>query len=490
MYKETSKHAVFAPYFGSEPGLFFALARIGEMASAVATSTASTRPSPRPADPRNWTNADVLRWLIDADQKQHVPAFIRHNVTGPLLVELLSRADGPDSLSALLARQPGENERTSGSQNPEAIEGLVRLMKKQLLHTRRTTQRTTQEDAQRINGWTFGTDQMIYNEYLEDEQLWHRSMCARDQLQQKKALFSMTSLLVSTLTTFLSVILVSIESGDSGTEDTTGVLKLVLGIIVAGFAGLLATLAGVAKVYDFEGRQDAWNEWCAGQSIPRINYEHLMDELQLHPSQRSRSYAEWMHEYNRKVREPCSAGTKRPDEPPGAWEETLTQIARQQPEIWRKFFAPFYDIRYNGESFCNPDQSERARFPDRYLLISADRYLQRCHSAYEVPWWAWWLHTLSKPLGGRMVTFDPIVDNEEHVKALNDSSLVKGNFKDYWEDAYDKERSGKGSMHTGASEIDSQAAEAAAKAKAAEEAKAAEQARVANEKTLLLVVNP
>ena len=88
------------------------------------------------------------------------------------------------------------------------------------------------------------------------------------------------------------------------------------------------------------------------------------------------------------------------------------------------------------------------------------------------------------------MTFDPIVDNEEHVKALNDSSLVKGNFKDYWEDAYDKERSGKGSMHTGASEIDSQAAEAAAKAKAAEEAKAAEQARVANEKTLLLVVNP
>ena len=49
-----------------------------------------------------------------------------------------------------------------------------------------------------------------------------------------------------------------------------------------------------------------------------------------------------------------------------------------------------------------------------------------------------------------MVTFDPIVDNEEHVKALNDSSLVKGNFKDYWEVAYDKERSGKGSTHTGA----------------------------------------
>ena len=53
-----------------------------------------------------------------------------------------------------------------------------------------------------------------------------------------------------------------------------------------------------------------------------------------------------------------------------------------------------------------------------------------------------------------MVTFDPIVDNEEHVKALNDSSLVKGNFKDYWEVAYDKERSGKGSTHTGASETD------------------------------------
>eukprot|EP00964_Phaeocystis_antarctica_P160364 scaffold131917_cov72-Phaeocystis_antarctica.AAC.3 len=404
------------------------------MASAVATSTASTRPSPRPADPRNWTNAEVLHWLIDADQKQHVPAFIRHNVTGPLLVDLLSRADGPGSLSALLARQPGESERTSGSQNPEAIEGLVRLMKKQLLHTRRTTQRTTQEDAQRINGWTFQADQMIYNEYLEDEQLWHRSMCARDQLQQKKALFSMTSLLVSTLTTFLSVILVSIESGDSGAEDTTGVLKLVLGVIVAGFAGLLATLAGVAKVYDFEGRQDAWNEWCAGQSIPRLSYEHLMDELQLHPSQRSKSYAEWMDAYNREVREPCSAGPKRPDEPPGAWEETLTQIARQQPETWRKFFAPFYYILYNGEIFRKAPK--------------------RCHSAYEVPWWAWRLHTLSKLLGGRMVTFDPIVDNEEHVKALNDSSLVKGNFKDYWEVAYDKERSGKGSTHTGASETD------------------------------------
>ena len=396
------------------------------MASAVATSTASTRPSPRPADPRNWTNADVLRWLIDADQKQHVPAFIRHNVTGPLLVDLLSRADGPDSLSALLARQPGESERTSGSQNPEAIEGLVRLMKKQLLHTRRTTQK----DAQCINGWTFQADQMIYNEYLEDEQLWHRSMCARDQLQQKKALFSMTSLLVSTLTTFLSVILVSIEGGDNGKEDRTSVLKLVLGLVVAGFAGLLATLGGVAKVYDFEGRQDAWNEWCAGQSQPRISYEHLMDELQLHPSQRSMSYAEWMDQYNRQVREPCSAGTKRPDEPPGAWEETLTQIARQQPETWRKFFAPFYYILYNGEIFRKAPK--------------------RCHSAYEVPWWAWRLHTLSKLLGGRMVTFDPIVDNEEHVKALNDSSLVKGNFKDYWEVAYDKERSGKGSTHTGA----------------------------------------
>ena len=51
-------------------------------------------------DSSGWSNSDVLRWLIDEDQKQFIPAFLQHNVTGAQLKRMLSSKDHADDLAS------------------------------------------------------------------------------------------------------------------------------------------------------------------------------------------------------------------------------------------------------------------------------------------------------------------------------------------------------------------------------------------------------
>ena len=48
-----------------------------------------------PARPpiHQWTNADCIRWLLDTDLKQFVPAFARNGITGAILARLEDHND-------------------------------------------------------------------------------------------------------------------------------------------------------------------------------------------------------------------------------------------------------------------------------------------------------------------------------------------------------------------------------------------------------------
>ena len=50
-------------------------------------------------NPSCWSNSEVLRWLIDVDQKQFIPAFLQHNVTGAMLEQMLPGEVAQDSLT-------------------------------------------------------------------------------------------------------------------------------------------------------------------------------------------------------------------------------------------------------------------------------------------------------------------------------------------------------------------------------------------------------
>ena len=241
-----------------------------------------------------------------------------------------------------------ESDRSNSSDSSTRYAGLIRQLEKRLLWPKGGQKRKSAEEKEHINGWTFQADQRIYTEYFKNEQAWLRCLCARDQLRQKKAFISVTSLLLSTTMTFISVMAVSVDAEDNGEESETGPLTLGLGITQAVLALLLTIMAGIPKVFGFDSRMQAWDQYCAAQSVPRTASDELLEELQLPPAQR-KPYSEWTLLWRAQVQNPRSVASMRPIEPPAVWEATLAKIARRQPEQWEMHFAPFYDARYRGD---------------------------------------------------------------------------------------------------------------------------------------------
>ena len=95
-------------------------------------------------------------------------------------------------------------------------------------------------------------------------------------MRQKKAFISVTSLLLSTTMTFISVMAVSVDAEDNGEESETGPLTLGLGITQAVLALLLTIMAGIPKVFGFDSRMQAWDQYCAAQSVPRTASDELL----------------------------------------------------------------------------------------------------------------------------------------------------------------------------------------------------------------------
>ena len=363
-----------------------------------------------------------------------------------------------------------ESDRSNSSDSSTRYAGLIRQLEKRLLWPKGGQKRKSAEEKEHINGWTFQADQRIYTEYFKHEQAWLRCLCARDQLRQKKAFISVTSLLLSTTMTFISVMAVSVDAEDNGEESETGPLTLGLGITQAVLALLLTIMAGIPKVFGFDSRMQAWDQYCAAQSVPRTASDELLEELQLPPAQR-KPYSEWTLLWRAQVQNPRSVASMRPIEPPAVWEATLAKIARRQPEQWEMHFAPFYDARYRGDGLDSQregvdrqreeedrQREEEDRQIDSRLKENAGSIRSRAghpvQKVQTVPWWAWKVDEICYLLSlESFVYFDPIENSAQLVEALNKSSRVQGNLEDYWRNQYQAEQSGRGSMQVGSMQV-------------------------------------
>ena len=166
-------------------------------------------PSTKVVNPSCWSNSEVLRWLIDKDQKQFIPAFLQHNVTGALLKQMLS---GEVAQVSLIDDSTVLNLRTVASTvastvapgelaRQEQLAGLESLLRVKFALPVRSAVAETQTQPDMYKGWSYEREKDIWVRTLTITCERHRALILQAQLKDKNALQQVMTLFLSTLTT-------------------------------------------------------------------------------------------------------------------------------------------------------------------------------------------------------------------------------------------------------------------------------------------------
>ena len=295
-------------------------------------------------NPSCWSNSEVLRWLIDVDQKQFIPAFLQHNVTGALLKQMLSgevvaqdsRTDG----STILDLRTVASEELANS-----LAGLESLLRVKFALPARPAAAETQPDM--YNGWSYEREKDIWVRTLTISCERHRAMILQVQLKKKHAHLEVWTLVLSTLTTFLSAFATASAVGadsDPSTDFTlwTIPLQTLLTTLVLVLSFFITIFSGWSKVFSYESRLKGWDNFFAKhpeqEETPALGkLQENFVQLAPAPKDRSLSYDEFMQEFD-----PWTKAIEWPKLDPRDWRSTLTHIAKYYPEIWDSLFVHYY----------------------------------------------------------------------------------------------------------------------------------------------------
>jgi len=326
-------------------------------------------PTPLP-DPQRWTNQQVLRWLLQVDQKQFLAPFVLNNVTGAVLLEALEAAPAPSVTLSQLAGDPPELQLAG-------LRGLAKQLQK--------ASPASEAAGADTKGWSFDNELTELNYFFGvelDRQRAHRIL---KHLKAMKEHVAILTLLLSTATTIVSVVGSSLTASDDSAT--------ALSYVTTGLSSAATLLAGFSRIYDYDKRLKEVQDYISGYCD---EYTGLLEQLLLPPHARD-SYSEWSA---RKKQRFESETQRAPEVDPDVWEDTLRQIARKQPETWRSLFAIAYHISWPG----SPKLSSLK--PNAKLMSEPSN----------VPRWAWWLG---------LVEFEPIFsDHARTARAMNQWSGV------------------------------------------------------------------
>ena len=320
----------------------------------------------------SWTNSDVLRWLIDHDEKQFVPIFIKRNVTGALLSRVLEAGD--DQASKL-------RELVSGADvSEEQQDGLCDLLVNVL-----APQREVVAEEQGNKGWTYDKDVRHNQELLLHMMDSHRFERLRADVQASKEHFAVVILLLSTVITFISAISSSLtttsvsacsEVSSGGAADgSPSAIEMAFSFTITTLSAVLTLMTGFVKLFSFDQKLKMWNDFIKDQ--PDTDCFNVLSK----PVQDRMPYQKWKDTQYAKYQEQVKNGISAPDIAPETWERTLVSIARKQPEAWRNTFAPFYECRF--PACAGWKKRQEGQMPVNQIS--------------DVPRWAWWLGLVSFP---------------------------------------------------------------------------------------------
>ena len=308
-------------------------------------------------NPSCWSNSEVLRWLIDVDQKQFIPAFLQHNVTGALLKQMLSgevvqdsRTDRSTILNLLTVASTGASTVASSVASKELarheLAGLESLLREKFaLPVKFALPRSA--ETQPDNGWSYEREKDIWVRTLTISCERHRAMILQAQLKKKHAHLEVLTLVLSTLTTFLSAFATASAVGadsDPSTDFTlwTIPLQTLLTTLVLVLSFFITIFSGWSKVFSYESRLKGWDNFFAKhpeqEETPALGkLQENFVQLAPAPKDRSLSYDEFMQEFD-----PWTKAIEWPKLDPRDWRSTLTHIAKYYPEIWDSLFVHYY----------------------------------------------------------------------------------------------------------------------------------------------------
>jgi len=333
--------------------------------------TVADTPKP-PSEPQVlcWTNQQVLRWLLQVDQKQFLAPFVLNNVTGAVLLEALEAEPASTVSLSQLAGDPPELQ----------LAGLRGLAKQQLLRASLVS-----EAVDDTKGWSFDNELSELTYFFGVSTDRERANRILKHLKAMKEHVAVLTLLLSTVTTIVSVVGSSLTASDDSAT--------ALSYVTTGLSSAATLLAGFSRIYDYDKRLKEVQDYISGYCD---EYTGLLEQLLLPPHARD-SYSEWSA---RKKQRFESETQRAPEVDPDVWEDTLRQIARKQPETWRSLFAIAYHISWPG----SPKLSSLK--PNAKLMSEPSN----------VPRWAWWLG---------LVEFEPIFsDHARTARAMNQWSGV------------------------------------------------------------------
>ena len=381
-----------------------------------------------------WSNSEVLRWLIDEDQKQFIPAFLQHNVTGAMLKQMLSCTDlaqehpeaekehpraetsaqgGVIDADAAYPHIPsigclGETAVQSGASEAQ-LAGLISLLRVRLaLPLCGSTAAVT--PGQTINGWSYEREKDIWvrTHMISCER--HRALVLQEQLRGNQSKAQLRTLVLSSLTTFLSALAAGYTSSD---EDHT-VLTTWSRLILLGLSFFITVSAGWGKIFSYERRLKDWATFFKGH--PEHEEEMKLGKLQdlkltMAPSPRDRlcSYDEFKEDFSLWLQ----SMPHWPEVGPGEWKSTLTCIAKEKPEIWSMYFSRFYETVFPLDFLCGKKQHEKMTPREREIR----------NTTFDCFWWTAWAKE---------------VDSATYLEALNDH-CTEGLLQQHWELDYDKD---------------------------------------------------
>jgi hypothetical protein len=360
----------------------------------------STPPAPKSAQAertpvQNWTNRDVLLWLIKIDQKTFVPAFCRNNVTGPLLLRL----DLTGTTESTTTKSSWRLTDLAGDASPEQLAGfeghIVELLEPY----------KAQSESDDAHGHTYTRDINLACEQLGYAFEEARCRCILQYLKRRKEMIAILTLLISTVTTLVSIIGTTIAADGGGGGSSDGVddgeasrrlsedsqgntfgLSFILNCATTGLAGMLTLLSGYSKIYDFDARVREMEEYIS--SIPDM-WTDCVEQI-MEPVASRDTYST----LKARLDDGKKSALDRPQISPSIWEASLHQLRVWSPETWRAEFAPFYDLSYP----CSP--------------IMAKSEWNKTSGLINVPFWARWLGSVEyKPVWNKQHVLIKALDN-------------------------------------------------------------------------------
>ena len=363
-----------------------------------------------------WSNSEVLRWLIDEDQKQFIPAFLQHNVTGAMLKQMLSCTDVAQNNDADSAyphipsiEYLGETAVQSGASEAQ-LAGLISLLRVRLAlplcgSTAAVTEPT---ERQTINGWSYEREKDIWvrTHMISCER--HRALILQEQLKGKQSNAQVLTLVLSTLTTFLSALAAGYASSDEDhTVLTTWSTRLIL---LLSFA--ITVSAGWGKIFNYERRLKEWAAFfevllnVQGMKLGKL--QDLKLTMAPSPGDRLCSYDEFKEDFSLWIQ----SMPHWPEVGPGEWQSTLTCIAKEKPEIWSMFFICFYEIVLPLDFLCGKKQHEKMTPREREIK----------NTTFDCFWWTAWAKE---------------VDSATYLEALD--HCTDGLLQQHWKLDYDRD---------------------------------------------------